>query len=211
MAELPVTQPSLIFRLADGCDRQAWQQFVEIYAPLVFNLARQRGLQEADAADVTQDVLSRVADAFRRGTFDRSRGTFRGWLFTIARHEIADCQSARGRPGRAAGGTTMGQMLAEVAAPADEPAWEAEYQQRLFQWAARRVQSSVKPEAWECFWQTAVAGESKSAVAARLGVTVAYVYLWRSRVLARLREMVREIDDELTGLSFEPDSKERNA
>jgi hypothetical protein len=63
MRDLPCTNPSLIVRLAAADDRLAWEQFVEVYAPLVFAFAQRRGLQDADAADVVQQVLTRLADA----------------------------------------------------------------------------------------------------------------------------------------------------
>ena len=194
MSESPPTRQTLILRLAAGDDRPAWDEFVEIYAPLVFEFARRRGLQDADAADVTQEVLASVSDAFRRRKYDRSRGAFRGWLLTIARNEVSDCLARQSRRPPAAGGTAAQAALANLPAAADVADWDRECQQRLFAWAADRVKSEVQPATWQAFEYTAIDGRSGQEVAANLGLTLAAVYLAKSRVMKRLRELVQEID-----------------
>jgi len=97
MAESVTTRPSLLARIKDARDRQAWAEFVEIYAPMVYGFARNQGLQDADAADLTQEVLSAVARSAPRLEYDPARGTFRGWLFTVVRNELRDFAAARGR------------------------------------------------------------------------------------------------------------------
>ena len=94
MTDSAPTRQTLLLRLAGGDDRQAWEQFVEIYAPLVFQFARRRGLQDSDAADVVQEVLISVAEAFRRRKYDRSRGAFRGWLLSEAAEDARRLRQA---------------------------------------------------------------------------------------------------------------------
>ena len=77
MTDTPTTQASLLVRLGDAADSAAWGRFVDLYAPPVYACARRHGLQDADAADVTQDVMRSVYTAFRRGDFDPDRGRFR--------------------------------------------------------------------------------------------------------------------------------------
>src|ERR1700730_3538749 len=89
MPEAPTTQPSLLVRLRDARDERAWSQFVDLYAPLVSGYARRHGLKDADAADLMQGVLRSVAIAVRRLDYDPRRGSFRGWLFTIVRNQLA--------------------------------------------------------------------------------------------------------------------------
>src|SRR5688500_10388226 len=84
------TQPSLLVRIRRPQDAAAWQQFVELYAPLVYGFLRKQGLQDADAADVAQDVLRTVAQRIGELEYDRSRGSFRGWLFTVVHSRLAD-------------------------------------------------------------------------------------------------------------------------
>src|SRR5438876_10704993 len=90
MAEAPLTRPSLLVRIKDLADAQAWESFVELYAPLVYAFARKRGLQEADASDLTQEVLRAVAAAAGRLEYDPSRGSFRGWLYTVTCNKFRD-------------------------------------------------------------------------------------------------------------------------
>jgi RNA polymerase sigma factor (sigma-70 family) len=190
MAQAPETRASLLMRVRDAGDDAAWAQFVEIYAPLIYGHGRKRGLQDADAADVTQEVLRAVARAMRRLAYDPRKGSFRGWLFTVVRNKVRTFLKKEAR--RPADGASA---LADVeAAPVDEDAaWDAEYEQRLFAWAATQVRTQVADATWEAFSQTAVDGRSPKDVAQRLGMAVAAVYMAKSRVLARLREVIRQV------------------
>lgn len=195
MADSPNTRPSLLVRIRDARDGQAWSQFVALYAPLVYGYARKRGLQDADAADLTQDVLRAVAGAAGRLEYDPKRGSFRGWLFTIVRNKLRDFLDARVRQAQGSGDTGAHEMLEQHAAP-DEDVWEREYQQRLFAWAADQIRGEFQDTTWQAFWQTAAEGKSAKEVAMALGMTVAAVYLAKSRVLARLKEQIQQVQDE---------------
>jgi RNA polymerase sigma factor (sigma-70 family) len=96
MAEAPATQPSLLIRLGDKQDTVAWAQFVEVYAPLVYGFARKHGMQDADAADLTQEVMRAVAGAISRLEYDPRRGTFRSCLLWSATSFAITCRT---RPG----------------------------------------------------------------------------------------------------------------
>src|SRR5437870_8680075 len=97
MSDSPITRASLLVRLRDAQDEWAWSQFVEIYAPLVYGYARKHGLQDADAADLTQDILRTVAGAVGRLEYDPQRGSFRGWLFTVVRNRLRDFLASQRR------------------------------------------------------------------------------------------------------------------
>jgi RNA polymerase sigma-70 factor (ECF subfamily) len=189
------TRPSLLVRLRDAGDRAAWGQFVELYAPLVYRFARRRGLQDADAADLTQDVLKAVAGASARLEYDPGRGTFRGWLFTVARNLLNNFLARQRRRPAAEGGTEGQRLLEELPAPIEneEALWQQEYEQRLFDWAAEQIRGDFQETTWQAFWRTAVEGENPRTVAAALALSVGAVYVAKSRVLARLRKLVQEI------------------
>jgi RNA polymerase sigma-70 factor (ECF subfamily) len=193
MGEPESTRVSLLVRIRDPGDGAAWRQFVAIYAPLIFGFARRRGLQDADAADLTQEVLRSVASAAGRFDYDAGRGSFRSWLFTVSRNALNTFLEARRRRDVARGGSSAQIALQDrPAREEDETArWEQDYRQRRFSWAAEQVRGGFEESSWEAFWQTAVEGRSPKAVAEALGMSVGAVYIAKSRALARIREQIR--------------------
>jgi RNA polymerase sigma-70 factor (ECF subfamily) len=197
MAEIPPTRASLLVRLRDPRDGAAWSQFVELYAPLVFGYARKQGLQDADAADLAQDVLLAVAGSVGRLEYDPARGAFRNWLFTIVRRKLANWRAAQANGSQASGDTAIHNLLEQYPAPeSQELEWQVEWEDRLFAWAADKVRQEVQDLTWQAFWQTAIEGQSGKRVAAGLGLSVTAVYNARSRVRARLRELIKTLQDE---------------
>ncbi len=196
MVQFPPTRASLLLRLRDPRDGAAWDQFVDLYGPLVYGYARKQGLQDADAADLCQDVLGAVAGAVGRLEYDPARGTFHNWLLTVVRHRLWKWQAARQRSPHASGDPEVGDLLEQCPAPEPaEPTWEEEWQRRAFAWACEQVRGGVSDTTWQAFWRTAVDGRPSKQVAADLGLSVAAVYLARSRVLARLKELVRSVKE----------------
>jgi RNA polymerase sigma factor (sigma-70 family) len=195
MEEAPATRASLLVRLRNGQDNEAWRQFVQVYAALIYNFARKRGLQDADAADLMQDVLRSVASAAGRLDYDPQKGSFRGWLYTITRNKIYSFLDANRRRARGVGGSASNELLEEQAAPEDdaEAQWDREYQQRLFAWAAERVRGEFQEATWRAFWLTAVEDQSAREAGHALGLSVGAVYVAKSRVLARLRAEIEQV------------------
>jgi RNA polymerase sigma-70 factor (ECF subfamily) len=192
MAEPPVTRPSLLIRIRDQGDQEAWRQFVDLYAPLIYGLARRRGLQDADAADLTQDVFRTLAQ--RQIDYRAERGSFRGWLYTVARNRINDFLDGRRRREQGSGDTSAMQALNEQPARDDEAeCWDREYEQRMFHCAAEQVRGEFAETTWQAFWRVAVEGESPEDVARALQMSVGSVYVAKSRVLTRLRREIQEI------------------
>jgi len=195
MAELPVTRASLLVRLRDPKNEAAWREFVALYAPLVYSYVRKQGLQDADAADRTQEVLCAVAGAIGRLEYDPRRGSFRNWLFTVVRRKLSSWRrSERIRP---YGGNNLAsqQLLEQQPALQEDPAWEVEWERSLFTWACEQVRRDVADLTWQAFWRTAVDGQSSKQAAAALGLTVANVYVARSRVIGRLTELVQSVQE----------------
>jgi RNA polymerase sigma-70 factor (ECF subfamily) len=187
----PLTRASLLVQLRDGANRAAWQEFVKLYGPVVYGFARKRGLQDADAADLMQDVMRSVSAAITRLDYDRNQGTFRGWLFTISRNKIFNFLSARRIRPQASGDTDAVRML--NAQPDDHESadtWELEYQRRLASLAMERIQSEFQEKSWRAFWLTAVEGQAAGEVSKQLGLSAGAIYVAKSRVLARLKEEV---------------------
>jgi RNA polymerase sigma-70 factor (ECF subfamily) len=196
MPEIPATRASLLVRLRDARDEDAWTQFVELYAPVVYGYARKHRLQDADAADLCQDVLRAVAGAIGRLEFDPGRGRFRNWLFTLVRRKLWNWHAAQANRTRGSGDTATHRLLAQCPAPSDDEAtWEAECQQQLFTWACAQVRPKVADAAWEAFWRTAVEGQPGKKVAADLGLHITAVYTARSRILARLKSLIQSAEE----------------
>ncbi|MFL5243666.1 MAG: RNA polymerase sigma factor [Gemmataceae bacterium] len=188
MSDGLLTRASLLARLGDPEDRAAWQEFVRLYGGLVYGFALNRGLQDADAADLTQDVFLAVADAADRWKYDPKQGTFRGWLYGITRHKIAKFLGRRRLQPVGTGDTNAQRRLDEQPdlGPDPQAAWELEFQKQLFRAAAAKIEGSFTPTTWQAFWRTAVEGKTPGAVAKELGLSVGAVYVAKSRVLARL-------------------------
>lgn len=196
MSESNVTRPSLLVRMRDARDSLAWSEFVEIYSPLIYGFSRKHGLQDADAVDVTQDVLRIVSRSIGRFEYDAARGSFRGWLFTIVRNELKDW-FAKQRSAVVGSGHPSGVCPFDEIADSDDAhsaLWEREHQRRIFEWAAERVRREVNETTWKAFWQATVENRSGQQIAAESGLSVAAVYLAKSRVMARLKELVRFIE-----------------
>jgi RNA polymerase sigma factor (sigma-70 family) len=197
MAELPDTRPSLLVRLRNANDREAWRQFVDIYAPLIYGLARKRGLQDADAADLTQDVFRAVAAAMPLWQYDPKRGSFRSWLYTVARNKLNDFLAQRKRVAPGSGDSAVQTLLEEQPArDQEETVWQWDYEQRIFAWAAEHIRGEFHESTWQAFWQAAVEGKSGEETAENLGMSVGAVHVAKSRVLARLKKKIKELQEE---------------
>jgi RNA polymerase sigma-70 factor (ECF subfamily) len=199
MADPPLTRVTLLARLRDGSDGDAWRQFFDLYGPVVYRFARNRGLQDADAADLMQDVLRSVARNAPKMEYDPKRGTFRGWLYTVTRNKIYNFLNGQRHRPRAAGDSDAHERLESTPAREEDGPdadWEREYQRRLTDRAMDLVKSEFQPATWQAFWGTAVEGKSAGDVGSGLKMSPGAVYVAKSRVLARLRDEVRRMMDE---------------
>ena len=192
------TSPTLLWRVGQGShDQEAWEVFVACYGPKIRGWCRQRGLQAADAEDVTQDVLLRLARALKTFTYDPSR-TFRGWLRSVTQHALSDFfADRRRRPGLGSGDDRVFDLLGTVEARADLLAQlEKEFDREVVAHACATVRERVEPQTWEAFRLTASEGRPGEEVAARLGMNVMTVFKAKSRVLGFIREEVKRLNGE---------------
>jgi RNA polymerase sigma-70 factor (ECF subfamily) len=196
MADAPTTRPSLLVRLRDAQDADAWRQFVELYGPIVYRFGRRHRLQDADAADLTQEVLRGVSGGVGRLDYDPRRGSFRGWLFTLAHRKLYDLLARRRRQEQPGGDSATHLLLDEAPARDSEDVWNQEHERQVFAWAAEQIRGQFTETTWRAFWATAVEGRDAAAVAEELKLSVGAVYVAKSRVQARLREQIRQVTDE---------------
>jgi RNA polymerase sigma-70 factor (ECF subfamily) len=195
MQESPATRASLLVRLRDGEDAEAWREFVRLYAPVIYGFARKRGLQDADAADLMQDVLHSVSTTVHRLEYDPTRGTFRGWLFTVTRNKVFNFIESRSRRVQGSGDSRVQQRLEQQADANKDLSsdWEADYQRALAAQAMERVQGEFQASTWAAFLQTTVEGRTPSEVSGRVGLSVGAIYVAKSRVIARLRQEIERM------------------
>jgi RNA polymerase sigma factor (sigma-70 family) len=198
MPRVPETRASLILRLPRTEDAEAWREFVAIYEPFVERFARRNGFQEADARELVQNVLLAVVKAVGRWQEDPARARFRTWLFAIARNQLFDLLAKkRRRQSVRSGSSSLVDLLESQPAPDDLTEQLAlEHRRTLFRFAAARVRRSFQPTTWQAFWMTSVENRPVEAAAAKLGLSAGAVYVARARVLARLRDEVRQLEDD---------------
>ena len=193
MSGTPETRQSLLLRLRDQADDEAWSEFTEIYRPVVYRLGVRKGLQHADAEDLAQQVLSAVARAIDRWQADPERARFRTWLHRVATNAMINVLT-RGVRERGAGDTGLVDLLDQH--PADEgPASDLvrfEQRREVFRWAARQIRPEFHPATWDAFWLSAVEGRDPAEVARDLQRSRGAVYAARSRVMRRLKEKISE-------------------
>ncbi|HEV3258665.1 MAG TPA: sigma-70 family RNA polymerase sigma factor [Gemmataceae bacterium] len=196
MSKSPPTRPSLLIRLRDAQDAEAWSQFVDIYGPLVYGFARKHGLQDADAADLMQDVLATVSKSAGHLAYDRQRGSFRGWLFTVARNRLRRFFKRQKRSTQPGSDPAVQSLLDNHPAPPEEKAqWDQEYDTRLLTWAAEQARRHFRESSWQAFWQTTMQGRSAQEVAGALGMSVGAVYVAKSRVVAHLKKLIQQVGE----------------
>lgn len=191
---VPETRPSLLLRIRDPQDRQAWQEFASLYRPVVFQMACRYGLQKADAEDLTQQVLLAISRAIDGFEPDDERAKFRTWLKTIARRAIINALTRRA-PDRGTGGSGMMELLNRQPDSNEKTrTLMIEYRREIFHVAARQIRDEFQEETWDAFWRSVVLDEPVEHVAESLRRSRGSVYTARSRVMKRLKEKVQELD-----------------
>jgi RNA polymerase sigma-70 factor (ECF subfamily) len=185
------TSSTLLGRLRQSPqDESAWAAFVDRYGPKILGWCRRWDLQEADA----QDVLLKLARKIRDFQYDPTR-SFRAWLKTLTQHAWSDFVQARKRA-RVVGGLPTEEQHLETLPARDDPVQQldAAFAQETLDEAMTHVQLRVKPPTWEAFRLQALEGLSGAETASRLHMTVAAVFVARSRVQRLLQEEVEKLD-----------------
>ena len=154
MSQSPVTRNSLILRLRNHGDADAWHEFVEIYEPLVYRMMTRSGLQPADAAEQVQEVMSAVAQAINRWEPDQKRGQFRSWLYRVSKNILADFWKKNSKNPVASLTGDSPELVDESTLP--QEAFDLEFQEQVFVVVAKKVRESVSPKTWSAFWLSTV-------------------------------------------------------
>jgi RNA polymerase sigma factor (sigma-70 family) len=194
-ASASATDLSLLRRLEHDPDSEtAWRDFVQRYGRRIYLWCRRWQLQEADAEDVTQIVLTILVAKLREFRYDPSR-SFRAWLKTVAHHAWSKYMASVQRPGRGSGDSAVLPLLHSLAAREDLAAQlEEEFDRELLDLAMLRVAQRVEPHTWRAFYLLAIEGMDGAAVAAELDMQVGMVYVAKSRVQKLLQEEIRLLE-----------------
>lgn len=192
MNDWPETNPSLILRIKDPQNAVAWNELMAIYRPVIYRLARRKGLLHEDAEDLVQGVFMSVAKAIDRWDHGEGQPRFRNWLGKIARNAIVNAIT-RTKPDRATGTSSVMHALASLPEEAETTqALILECRLEAIRWASREIQSEFSDATWAIFQSIAIEGRPAPEVAQVLQRTIGAVYAARCRVAARLREKVLE-------------------
>lgn len=184
------TSSTLLARV-QAQEPDAWHRLVQLYGPLVYRWCRQGGFQEADAADVGQDVFQAVFKAIGSFQHHQQGASFRGWLRTIVRNKIRDFIRRKRPGGDGVGGSDAEAKLLELADSAgnepENPAGPSD-EHVLFRRAVDLVLLEFAEETRQAFLRVVVEEQEPAAVAEALGISVNAVYLAKSRVKRRIRQ-----------------------
>jgi RNA polymerase sigma-70 factor (ECF subfamily) len=196
-----VTRPSLLLRIRNPHDSEAWTAFVDFYGPLVYRYCRLRGLQDADAAEVTQEVFLQVHQSIRTFEYQPERGRFRNWLGTVTRHKLYRFQ----KKGVAA--VSSAQVLSEmdsseaVGSVESETQWTEAFNAHLLRSALTRIRPHFTDSTWKAFVSLWLENRPASQVARELEQPVEVVYRSKSRVLQRLQAEVQQLAEDTVRFS----------
>jgi RNA polymerase sigma-70 factor (ECF subfamily) len=187
---MAVTSATLIERLKDARDADAWVRLVGLYSPLIRAWADRLNVRGADADDLVQEVMAVVVRRFPEFVHPNKPGAFRGWLRAIAANCARTVWKGRRLNPTAPGGTDFHTYLARLEDPADDfaRAWERDHDLHVTHKLLDRVRGDFEPRTWELFARFVLDGLSADEVAAEAGTTANAVYIAKSRILSRLRE-----------------------
>jgi RNA polymerase sigma-70 factor, ECF subfamily len=190
------TSVSLLDRLREEPTESLWRRLVDLYTPLIQTWLRRHGLQESDADDLVQEVLSVLIRELPRFQHNGQHGAFRSWLRIITVHRLRDFwRSRRARP--LAGGDAFGTMIDQLEDPKSglSRIWDEEHDRHVARRALDLIRSDFAPSTWKAFSGVVLKGRKESVVADELGISTNAVFIAKSRVLARLRQEIKGLID----------------
>ncbi|MFT3882185.1 MAG: sigma-70 family RNA polymerase sigma factor [Gemmatales bacterium] len=197
------THPSLLLRLRDARDNGAWALFVEVYTPLIFRYCRKHHLQEADAAEVAQEVLLQVNRSITAFEYQPERGRFRDWLGSVVRSKLSRF-FRKARPGT----NDDTQELANLPALQSDADWADHFNDDLLQTTLTRIQGEFEEHTWLAFTKVWRENNSAAETAKDLAMPVSMVYVAKSRVLKRLREEILLLAEDIPHLAPMPRTRQ---
>ena len=189
---MTTTSESLLFQLTNfdhSSNQKSWEKFVSIYTPLIFYWARKTGLKPNDAADLVQDVLTRVFQKLPELQYDPAK-SFRGWLRTVTINRYRELRRLKSFQIE-----TASDSLLEKLAPVElaESTWDIDYAKLLVAQAMERMKDEFSEAMWRALERVMLKNEPVAEAAAATGVNHWTIYSARSRLMKRLREELEDV------------------
>jgi RNA polymerase sigma-70 factor (ECF subfamily) len=190
------TRQSLLLRAQNG-EANAWKDLTDLYRPLILGWLNRQGVPGGDLEDLCQEVLLSVVKHLPGFQHSRQRGAFRAWLRTIVCSRTADYWRAVDTDTQARGGSGATAALQQIADPESElnRQWDEEHDRYVLQCLLDLVEEDFEPITLKAFVRLALDGVSGAEAAQELGLSVAAVYVAKSRVLARIRQEAEGLID----------------
>jgi RNA polymerase sigma-70 factor (ECF subfamily) len=189
------TSPSLLLRIRDAENAEAWRTFVEVYGRLVYRHCRNRGLRHDDAENVTQEVFAQVSQSIRTFQYRPELGRFRAWLGSVTCNMINRFLKREARAVQGAGGDGE-QGLEAIPARVEDSAWVEEFNAHVLAAALERSRPHFEEPTWRAFELAWIEKYPASQVAEQLDLPIDRVYVAKSRVLERLEQEVRDLAED---------------
>ena len=188
------TRKSLIVRLKNEQNDSAWRDFVCTYEGFLNRLVRRQGVPERHIPDVTQQILLTIAKSVDGWSDDGNAASFRRWLTTVSRNVVVRFMSRERKQAGGVGGSDLIAVLQNIEAAPDENSIR-QYEHELIVWAAEQVRHEFLETSWRAFWLTVIDGQSVEHVAKQLGVSPGSIYMSRSRIMAKIKTRIAEVND----------------
>jgi RNA polymerase sigma-70 factor (ECF subfamily) len=180
----------LLVRIRDASDQDSWQMLVGTYAPLVYRFCRRRGVQDADAVEIVQEVMTEVARCIGSFDYRPERGRFRDWLGTITRRRLVRFWKKKNSREVAVDSETVVRELERTAGPTVDAEWIDEFNTRIVKVALERIRQHFDPATWQAFERVWLQDQASREASAQLNLPITAVYKAKSRVLKRLEQEV---------------------
>ncbi len=183
------TRASLLIRIKDARDSEAWAQFHGLYAPLIYRYARGRGLGREDAEDVRATCYEAIVRQIPTFDYDKAKGGFKAWLRTMVDRRVIDLFRKR-REQRADTGDLR---RLEADQPSPEEIWERQWRNQHLKYCVELLRSEVSQRTFEAFSMFVIDGRPVAEVCDELGMNANQIYKAKARMLRRVRRKMAEI------------------
>lgn len=197
--ELIPTRLSLLSRLKDYDDNDSWHDFFYTYWKLIYGMAKRSGLNEVEAQEVVQETIIAVSKHMPDFKYDRTKGSFKGWLLQLTRWRIQDQLRKRQRDAKLVAPRDDESSGTRIMDSIPDPVginavWEDEWQKNAIEAALQKVKERIKPKQYQVFDLYVLKGWPISKITATLGVNFAQIYLAKYRVTALIKKEIKAME-----------------